>query len=82
MEPEEGFEPSTFRLRVGPKPSNWTRPGPSWLLRCGGDFIQDRPVVPDSSAWVAREVATILRQRTMAASLQRLKHPITIGCLQ
>lgn len=39
MEPEEGFEPSTFRLRVGPKSFNWTRPGPSRLLRCGTDFI-------------------------------------------
>jgi hypothetical protein len=39
MEPEVGFEPTTFRLRVGPKPSNWTRPEPSGLLRCGTDFI-------------------------------------------
>src|SRR5215211_5454008 len=31
LEPEEGFEPSTFRLRVGPKPFNWTQLGPSWL---------------------------------------------------
>jgi hypothetical protein len=38
-EPEEGFKPSTFRLRVGPKPSNWTRPVPSWLLRSGADSI-------------------------------------------
>jgi hypothetical protein len=57
-------EPTTFRLRVGPKPSNWTRPGPSWLLRCGTEFhpvpnfIQYRPVVPRISAWVAKEVAT------------------------
>jgi NAD dependent epimerase/dehydratase family len=39
MEPEVGFEPTTFRLRVGPKSSNWTRPGPSWLLTCGSDSI-------------------------------------------
>jgi hypothetical protein len=37
FEPGVGFEPTTFRLRVGPKPSNWTRPAPSWLLRCGTD---------------------------------------------
>jgi hypothetical protein len=63
-------EPATFRLRVGPSPSNWTRPAPSWLLRSGDDFIQTRPVVPGSSAWVAREVATVLRapQRGCLAS--------------
>jgi hypothetical protein len=80
MEPEVGFEPTTFRLRVGPKPSNWTRPGPSWLLRYGTDSIKTRPVPPGSNAWVAREVATMLRERSMAASLQRLEHPIAIGC--
>jgi hypothetical protein len=47
---------STFRLRVGPKPSNWTLPGPSWLLKSGTDFIQSRPVPPGSNAWVATEV--------------------------
>jgi hypothetical protein len=39
FEPEVGFEPTTFRLRVGPNPSNWTRPDPSWLLRSGADSI-------------------------------------------
>jgi hypothetical protein len=62
VEPEVGFEPTTFRLRVGPKPSNWTRQAPSCLLRCETDSIQYRPVVPGSSAWVAREVATTLRE--------------------
>jgi hypothetical protein len=37
MEPEVGFEPTT--LRVGPYPSAWTRPDPSWLLRSGTDSI-------------------------------------------
>jgi hypothetical protein len=61
VEPEVGFEPTTFRLRVGPYPSAWTRPGPSWLLRCAGDSIQCRSVGSGISAWVAREVATVLR---------------------
>jgi hypothetical protein len=73
MEPEVGFEPTTFRLRVGPKPSNWTRPEPSWLLRSGTDFIQSRPVGPGISAWVATEVATTVRepQHGGAASASR-----------
>jgi hypothetical protein len=58
-----GF-PATFRLRVGPNPSNWTRPGPTWLLRGGTDSIQSRPVVPGSNVWVAREVATGLGERS------------------
>jgi hypothetical protein len=37
--PTATLEPSTFRLRVGPKSSNWIRPGPFWLLRYGTDFI-------------------------------------------
>src|SRR4029453_14978369 len=58
---EAGTGFPTFRLRVGPYPSAWTRPGPSWLLRCAGDSIQCRPVGSGISAWVAREVATLLR---------------------
>ena len=38
-EPEEGFEPSTFRLRVEAHPSSRCQPGRFWLLRCGTDFI-------------------------------------------
>jgi hypothetical protein len=64
--PTVTLEPSTFRLRVGPKPSNWTHPEPSWLLRYGTDFIQCRPVGPGSSVWVASEVATTLRWQRCA----------------
>src|SRR5829696_9381360 len=71
-----GFEPSTFRLRVGPKSSNWTRPGPSWLLRSGTDFIQCRPVPADSNAWVAKEVATPPGLARVLPSVRRLDHPI------
>ena len=76
LEPEEGFEPSTFRLRVGPKSSNWTRPGPSWLLRCGTDSIQCHSVPADSNAWVAKEVATPPGLARMLPSVRRLDHPI------
>jgi hypothetical protein len=76
---EVGFEPTTFRLRVGPKSSNWTRPDPSRLLRSGTDSIWTRPVPPSSSAWVAREVATSLPWRSELASNLYLEHPIAIG---
>src|SRR5215218_5740333 len=33
LEPEEGFEPSTFRLRVETHSSSRCQPGLSWLLR-------------------------------------------------
>ena len=68
MEPKEGLEPSTFRLRVGPQAFNWTQLGPSWLLRCGTDFICCRPVAPGRSVWVAREVAIGLCWRWVLAS--------------
>ena len=32
MEPEVGFEPTTFRLRVGEPSSSVCRPDPFWLL--------------------------------------------------
>ena len=82
LEPEEGLEPSTFRLRVGPKPSNWTRPVPSWLLRSGADSIETRPVGPGTNAWVAREVATLLREPAAWPPPPALVHPIAIGCSQ
>jgi hypothetical protein len=66
----------TFRLRVGPNPSNWTRPGPTWLLRGGTDSIQSRPVVPGSNVWVAREVATGLGERSTVSLAQHLDHPM------
>jgi hypothetical protein len=39
FEPEVGFEPTTFRLRVGPKPFQLDPPRPIWLLRSGADSI-------------------------------------------
>jgi hypothetical protein len=70
VQPEVGFEPTTFRLRIGPQPSGWTRLGPTWLLRCGTGSIQSRPVVPGSSVWIAREVATGLGERSTVSLAQ------------
>jgi hypothetical protein len=57
MEPEVGFKPTTFRLRVDPQPPTGpaqTRPGCS-----GAGAIYLMPFrVPGISAWVAKEVAT------------------------
>ena len=46
MEPEEGFEPSTFRLRVGKPPSSRYRPGLFWLLTSAGSSVECVPDLP------------------------------------
>src|SRR5215218_7121446 len=46
LEPEEGFEPSTFRLRVETHSSSRCQPGLSWLLRSAGSSIQCAPDLP------------------------------------
>jgi hypothetical protein len=40
LEPEEGFEPSTFQLRDGCSAANWTDPDGSSLLTLDGSSIQ------------------------------------------
>jgi hypothetical protein len=46
LEPEVGFEPTTFRLRVG-KPSSSRRcPGRFWLLRSAGSSFECVPDLP------------------------------------
>jgi hypothetical protein len=42
-EPEEGFEPSTFRLRDGCSASIWTVPDGSGLLTLGASSVQTAP---------------------------------------
>src|SRR4029450_13528645 len=80
--PRRVSNPPPFRLRVGPYPSAWTRPGPSWLLRGAGDSIQCRPAVSGISAWVAREVSTVLRCPSELALTRHVDHPIVIGSSQ
>src|SRR5215216_4322890 len=46
MEPEVGFEPATFRLRVATHSSSRCQPGRSWLLRSAGSSIQCAPDLP------------------------------------
>jgi hypothetical protein len=79
LEPEEGFEPSTLRLRVGPKSFHWTGPDPSWLRRSGTDSPQTRPVPVGSNA--CKEVATVLRCGELA-STRHPNLPISIGSSQ
>jgi hypothetical protein len=45
-EPEEGFEPSTFRLRVETHPSSRYQPDLSWLLPSSGSSSQCVPDLP------------------------------------
>jgi hypothetical protein len=61
LEPEEGFEPSTFRLRVEEPSSTRCCPGLFWLLTLAGSSSQCVPDLPsygrrndqenDRSAW-------------------------------
>src|SRR5215207_1433991 len=46
MEPKEGFEPSTFRVRDGCSASTWTAPDGSSLLTSDGPSVQ---MAPDGS---------------------------------
>src|SRR5918992_1998606 len=43
MEPEVGFEPTTFRLRDGCSASTWTAPDGSSLLTLDGPSVQTAP---------------------------------------
>src|SRR5215218_1435136 len=43
LEPEEGFEPSTFRLRVGCSASTWMAPDGSSLLTWAASSVQTAP---------------------------------------
>jgi hypothetical protein len=46
FEPEVGFEPTTFRLRVGKHSSSRCRPDPFWLLtseRSSAECVPDLP---------------------------------------
>ena len=57
MEPEEGFEPSTFRLRVEEPWSSRCQPGRSWLLRSVGSSSQCVPDLPSYGRWNDCETA-------------------------
>ena len=46
VEPEVGFEPTTFRLRVETHPSSRCQPRPFWLLASAGWSIQCVPDLP------------------------------------
>jgi hypothetical protein len=72
----------TFRLRVGPTPSNWTRPGPTWLLRGGTDSIQSRPVVPGRTSGLPERLPRGWVSAAPCPWLQHLDHPVAIGCSQ
>jgi hypothetical protein len=48
VEPEVGFEPTTFRLRVEKPSSSVCRPGPFWLLPSAGSSVE---CVPDLSSY-------------------------------
>ena len=48
LEPEVGFEPTTFRLRVETPSSSLYQPGPFWLLTSAGSSIQ---CVPDLASY-------------------------------
>ena len=43
VEPEVGFEPTTFRLRVETHPSSRCQPGRFWLLRSAGSSVECDP---------------------------------------
>ena len=46
MEPEVGFEPTTFRLRVEKHPSSRCQPGLFWLLTSAGSSVECVPDLP------------------------------------
>jgi hypothetical protein len=46
LEPEVGFEPTTFRLRVEEPSSSRYRPDPSWLLTSAGSSVECAPDLP------------------------------------
>src|SRR4029453_15727867 len=46
MEPEVGFEPTTFRLRVEEPSSSVCRPDPFWLLTSAGSSVECVPDLP------------------------------------
>jgi hypothetical protein len=46
VEPEVGFEPTTFRLRVEEPSSSRCHPGPFWLLTSAGSSSQCVPDLP------------------------------------
>jgi hypothetical protein len=46
MEPEVGFEPTTFRLRVEEPSSSMCRPDPFWLLTSAGSSVECVPDLP------------------------------------
>jgi Cation transporter/ATPase, N-terminus len=52
MEPEVGFEPTTFRLRDGCSASVWTAPDGSSLLTLDGQSVQTAPVGSRTIVWM------------------------------
>jgi hypothetical protein len=78
MEPEEGFEPSTFRLRAKCSASEWTEQNGNYLLTLGAASIWSGPDGPRRIVWMTIEMTkahSILRRMAKQAT-QRRSHSI------
>ena len=63
VEPEVGFEPTTFRLRVGCSASIWTAPDGSSLLTLGALSVQTAPDGYKRIVWMIKRMIKGIRQR-------------------
>jgi hypothetical protein len=71
VEPEEGFEPSTFRLRARSSASNWTVLVGSCLLALGAASIWSGP---DEGSWVDWMIIGMIKAHSI---LRRMRTTVT-----
>jgi hypothetical protein len=62
VEPEVGFEPTTFRLRVEEHSSSRCCPDPSWLLTSAGLSVEFVPDLPCYGRENAKRMTRMLQQ--------------------
>jgi hypothetical protein len=59
VEPEVGFEPTTFRLRDGCSASIWTAPDGSGLLTLDGPSVQTDQTDPGPIVWMIKRMIKV-----------------------
>jgi hypothetical protein len=64
VEPEVGFEPTTFRLRVGCSASAWTAPDGSGLLTLDALSVQTAPEGSRRIVWMIIGMIKRIRQES------------------
>jgi hypothetical protein len=73
LEPEEGFEPSTFRLRDGCSASVWSAPDGSSLLTLEASSVQ---TAPDGSRPIVWMIKRMIKEHPTKNRMARQAAPI------